>query len=44
MDDKVEVKDHVSGHAASPTYMVVDSLHILDPPIVDLAPLTHTVC
>jgi hypothetical protein len=36
----------VSGHATSPTAMVVESLHILNPPVVDLvlAPLTHTVC
>jgi fructose-1,6-bisphosphatase len=38
------VKDHVSGHAASLTAMVVDRLHILDPPIGDRGPLTHTVC
>jgi hypothetical protein len=42
-DDKVEVQDHVSGHAASPAAMMVERFHVLEPYGVDRAPLTHTV-
>jgi hypothetical protein len=30
--DEVDIQDYVSEHATSPTAMVVESLHILNPP------------